>query len=369
MRYTWYYSNVDSSMQQLFPHLYSDISIFGDEIYQIFGNAPHYLGHEKTLPNIGDYSTLRHESQWRMLVHTENGIKLISNICRHRQAILQQWSGTTKNITCPLHKWSWNLAGTMQWAPFFDPNPCKNLQTWGIENWKWLLFEDGIDIASRLNSIEEFDRINFVEYEYHRTEYHECHYNWKTFMEVYGDDYHVAPYHPGLSNMVDIKGLKVIHGDNWHIQSVPSKMKSWPSITPVYKKWRDICLKQGNEKLPEYGAIWIAYYPNIMIEIYPYTITVSTLQPMSPTLTMNKVEFFYHRDACVWLIEAKEKAYMETVQEDDILGEMLDSGRRALSQRWEYGKMSYDELTWPYHDPLEIGTKHFHEWYNKIMWF
>ena len=363
------FPNIDSPpMKPLLPHMYSDAWTFDKEMHQIFEKAPHYLGHEKSLPNTGDYRTLQDENQWRMLVHTENGIQLISNICRHRQAIMQQWSGTIKNITCPLHKWSWDISGKMQGAPFFDTNPCKNLQTWNIENWKWLLFEGEDTLTKKLNTIEGIDKIDFEEYIYHRTEHHECHYNWKTFMEVYGDDYHVVPYHPGLSNMVNLKGLKVTHGNGWHIQSVPSNMQSWTTITPIYKKWRDICMKQGNGTLPEYGAIWIAYYPNIMIEIYPYTITVSTITPISPEHTMNTVEFFYHKDAQEWLIETEEMAYMETVREDDILAELLDSGRKALSQRQGYENIPYDELSWPYHDPMEIGTKHFHEWYQDSMW-
>lgn len=356
-------------MAILLPHIYSDPWIFEKEMFHIFKNALSYLGHEKTIPNIGDYSTLRSENEWRLLVHTENGIKLISNICRHRQAIIKRWNGTTKNITCPLHKWSWDLTGTMQWAPFFEKNPCKNLQTWEIKNWKWLLFEGENDRVSGLNTIENIDRVNFEEYKYHQTELHECRYNWKTFMEVFGDDYHVLPYHPGLSNMVNLNGLKVTQGNGWHIQSVPSSKYSWTTITPIYQKWRDTCLKQGNGKLPEFGAIWIAYYPNIMIEIYPYTMTISTIHPISPELTLNMIEFFYHKDACNGLIETEEAAYMETVREDDLLAETLELWRKALSKRHQYEKVPLDDLTWPYHDPMELGTKHFHEWYKDIMWY
>jgi phenylpropionate dioxygenase-like ring-hydroxylating dioxygenase large terminal subunit len=31
-------------------------------------------------------------------------------------------------------------------------------------------------------------------------ELHECNYNWKTFIEVYLEDYHVGPFHPGWAS-------------------------------------------------------------------------------------------------------------------------------------------------------------------------
>ena len=49
---------------------------------------------------------------------------------------------------------------------------------------------------------------------------------------------------------------------------------------------------------PKYGAIWLTYYPHIMVEWYPHVLTVSTLHPMGPNKTLNMVEFYYHK-ACV----------------------------------------------------------------------
>ena len=40
-----------------------------------------------------------------------------------------------------------------------------------------------------------------------RYEVHQCNYNWKTFIEVYLEDYHVAPFHPGLGSFVSCDDL------------------------------------------------------------------------------------------------------------------------------------------------------------------
>ena len=132
--------------------------------------------------------------------------------------------------------------------------------------------------------------------------------------------------------MVDMKHLEVICGENWHIQTVGSAEILDQKTTPIYTAWREKCLAQGNGKLPEYGAIWFAYYPNIMVEIYPFTITVSTLHPISPTETMNMIEFYYHHDVDEALIQAEQTAYMETAIEDDDIAERMDTGRSILMQ-------------------------------------
>ncbi len=186
-------------------------------------------------------------------------------------------------------------------------------------------------------------------------------------MEVYSDDYHVIPFHLWLSNMVSLQELHWELNDTWHIQTVESNQWVNTRNTQAYKAWKEKCLKQGNGKLPKYGAIWFAHYPNLMIEVYPYTLTVSTLYPISPEKTLNVVEFFYYKDAIEWLIEAEEAAYMETVYEDDEIARRMERGRMALIEQQRKYTLSDDEIVGPYQEPMEIGTRHFHEWYQKVM--
>jgi choline monooxygenase len=349
----------------LTPNVYFDEEIFAKEQTLLFENGPWYVGHADTVRQVGDFSVLKHEQNGRMLVHTESGIQLISNICRHRQAIMHHDTGNTKHITCPLHKWSWKLSGEMQWAPHFEKNPCMHLRTWELQNWRWLLFTGKRDIHTDLKDVWFFDDICFEAYRYHSTEYHTCHYNWKSFMEVYGDDYHVAPFHPGLGKMVSLKNLEWTFWENWHIQTVGSAEILDSKTTPIYEHWRKKCLEQGNGKLPRYGAIWFVYYPNVMIEVYPYTITVSTLYPISPTETMNVVEFFYHHDISESLITAERAAYMETAIEDDDIAERMDTGRKILRDHATNWWHTSEELSWPCHPHLEAGTEHFMRWWER----
>ena len=51
-------------------------------------------------------------------------------------------------------------------------------------------------------------------------ELHECDYNWKTFIEVYLEDYHVDPFHPGLGHFVTCDDLRWEFGAHHSVQTV-----------------------------------------------------------------------------------------------------------------------------------------------------
>jgi phenylpropionate dioxygenase-like ring-hydroxylating dioxygenase large terminal subunit len=102
-----------------------------------------------------------------------------------------------------------------------------------------------------------------------------------------------------------------------------------------------------------------------MVEWYPNVLTVSTLHPISPTKTLNTVEFYYPEEIAAFerdYVEAQKAAYMETCIEDDEIAERMDAGRRALMMRG-------DNEVGPYQSPMEDGMQHFHEWYRRVMAF
>jgi choline monooxygenase len=113
----------------------------------------------------------------------------------------------------------------------------------------------------------------------------------------------------------------------------------------------------------KHGAIWLTYYPNIMVEWYPHVLVVSTLYPKAPQKTLNVVEFYYPEEIAAFepeFIEAQQAAYWETCVEDDEIALRMDAGRKALFERG-------DNEVGPYQSPMEDGMQHFHEWYRDAM--
>jgi len=133
--------------------------------------------------------------------------------------------------------------------------------------------------------------------------------------------------------------------------------------SPAYERWQRALMAYRSGQAPEQGAIWLTYYPHIMVEWYPHVLTISTLHPIGPNETLNKVEFYYPEEIAAFereFVEAQRAAYMETCAEDDEIAERMDAGRRALMQRG-------DNEVGPYQSPMEDGMQHFHEWYRQRM--
>jgi choline monooxygenase len=336
---------------------------------RLFKHGPRYVGHALSVPAVGDYHALPQESEGRVLVHNERGYELLSNVCRHRQAIMLRGRGNTRShVVCPLHRWTYDLQGQLVGAPHFAEDPCLNLQRFGLTAWNGLLFEDnGFDVKAELAGVEAHNDLSLDGYVLDRVHVHECDYNWKTFIEVYLEDYHVGPFHPGLGNFVTCEDLRWQMGPHHSVQTVGVARSGSEALgkagSPTYRRWQDAVLAYQQGKPPKHGAIWLTLYPTVMLEWYPNTLVVSTLHPVSPQKTLNVVEFYYPEEIAAFereYIEAQQSAYLETCVEDDEIALRMDAGRKALYQRGS-------NESGPYQSPMEDGMQHFHEWYVRHM--
>ena len=101
---------------------YFDDDLFALELDTIFKQSACYVGNEKAVPEPGDWRRLAHEGGGRVLVRNAGGVELMSNVCRHRQALIlggeagnvagpANVTGNLRaaggNIVCPLHRWTY----------------------------------------------------------------------------------------------------------------------------------------------------------------------------------------------------------------------------------------------------------------------
>jgi choline monooxygenase len=356
---------------QLAVQSYFDAALYQQELQHLFGAGPRYVGHELAVPEPGDYYTLPQEDGGRVLVRDAGGIELISNVCRHRQALMLDGRGNAgRNIVCPLHRWTYDLQGELLGAPHFPQSPCLNLQRFPLRNWNGLLFEDtgspALESSLReLNQSKFAKYFDFTGYQLDHVEMHECKYNWKTFIEVYLEDYHVVPFHPGLGRFVDCSNLAWEFGERYSVQTVGLNESLTRPGSQVYADWHAQCLKYFDQgrSLPEFGAVWLTLYPNVMLEWYPGVLCVSTLHPLGLDRTMNIVEFYYPEEVVLFereFVAAERAAYLETAIEDDEIGERMDRGRKTLLNRGV-------SETGPYQSPFEDGMQHFHEFLRREL--
>jgi len=364
------------SPTQLPVHSYFDPDLFALEQERIFRRAAQYVGHEKLVPEPGDWHALAQEASGRVLLRAADGVQLLSNVCRHRQAVILgaapqdatscargSLRDTGGNIVCPIHRWTYDAQGALIGAPQFAQSPGLHLASFPLRNCHGLLFEGARDPAEDMAALFARPAFDLSDYVYDRTEVHRCRYNWKTFIEVYLEDYHVAPFHPGLGRFVRCDDLHWEFSDWYSVQRVGVHDALRQPGSQVYRQWHDRLLEYRGGEAPDFGAMWVTYFPTHMIELYPHVAVLSTLYPVSPQETLNLIEFYYPQDIAAFepeFIAAQRAAYMETAREDDEIGERMDAGRRALHRR------GVSEIG-PYQSPMEDGMRHFHAWYRGVM--
>ena len=349
-------------VSQLPVDWYFDEKVFELEKKLIFAAGPGYAGHELMVPELHNYRSTEWTDHAQLLLRQPDGVYALSNVCRHRQAIMLQGSGTARNIVCPVHRWTYDTMGQLIGAPRFPANPCLNLEKRKLENWRGLLFNGPRSANRDLAGMALAAEFDFSDYRLDHVELHQCNYNWKTFIEVYLEDYHVAPFHPGLGHFVTCDDLSWQFGDWYSVQKVGITSLAKPG-SQVYARWHQAVLDYYNGTRPRQGAIWLTYYPNIMVEWYPHVLVVSSLIPQDVDQTLNVVEFYYPEEITLFepeFIKAEQAAYMETAIEDDDIGMRMDRGRHALL------KQGRNELG-PYQSPMEDGMQHFHEFYRRTL--
>lgn len=350
---------------------YFDPDIYALELRHLFQQGAGYVGHRLMVPGAGDYHALEAFEGARLLVNSGNGIELLSNVCRHRQALMLEGRGTlpSGNIVCPIHHWTYNSQGTLLGAPEFPGNPCLNLKRYsslnhsGLQTWQGLLFAGARDVNADffgMQAARELDFSGFMLDSVHVADY-AC--NWKTFIEVYLEDYHVAPYHPGLGHFVSCDDLKWEYGDWWSVQTVGVNRGLARAGSPVYQKWHEQLMAYRQGQAPAHGSIWLTYYPGLMVEWYPHVLVVSSIVPTGVESCRNIVEFYYPEDIVLFeraFVEAEQAAYHETAKEDEDICTRMHQGRRALYRQ------GISE-TGPYQSPLEDGMMHFHAFLRREL--
>ena len=151
-------------------------------------------------PRSGDYHALPHEGEGRALVRTRDGVRTDlqrlppppgGDAARPRPA-------RSGHIVCPLHRWTYDLHGQLIGAPHFEHDPCLNLHNYPLQQLERPAVRGQRPRRRRRagRACGPHAALDFSGYVLDHVELHECDYNWKTFIEVYLEDYHVGPVPP-----------------------------------------------------------------------------------------------------------------------------------------------------------------------------
>lgn len=345
---------------------YSQEELFNIEKQNVFSEkSPFYFCHESVVPEFADVYSLPTTMEEKLIVHDEDGLRVISNVCLHRQSLLVTGRAHRKHLICPVHLWKYDLKGAIESSHHVEFEGCKNLEVTNHVNWNGFVFKKTSEIESILKSANNLKSLMANYYSFGSCEKLSSSYNWKIFMETYLDLYHIQAIHPGLRKFADCSEPTWEIGDHYSIQTIGVKLKTQgENQSHNYTRYAQLI-----EKIPGYKSnlkiTWAAIYPNVMIEIYPYNLVVSVVIPVSANKSINYVEFLFddelkNHEFGQELHESFKAAYLETAAEDDKACELIQKGRDGLNYE---GK----NIAGPFHENLEAGIPSFYENWNAYM--
>lgn len=346
---------------------YFDSEILEIERRELFAAGPTYAGHASLAPNDGDYMALGGQQAGKLLLRHDGRPQLVSNVCRHRQAQMLSGRGHVKNIVCPVHNWAYDLNGRQLAAPHFSENPCLDLERTELKDWNGFLFAGPRDVRRELSPLDGWTELSTVDYVLERVDEEEHNLNWKVFLEVYLEDYHISACHPGFRAMVDpgdLRGaLQAVGGARFYCEQVNVRWPLPPAGSPTFAEFQKVLMDVLAGRRPPFAAIWMCLFPGQLVEWYPFTCIVTTYTPLSSTRTRLRSEYYFDRE-----IAETRRDYVETglavldevTGEDQAACELLQKGRRALHERG-------DSAQGPYQMPMEQGLRRFHDCLREII--
>ncbi|MCC6493485.1 MAG: Rieske 2Fe-2S domain-containing protein [Pirellulales bacterium] len=342
------------------PCWYLDPAVYEAE-RELIDASPRFVGRSQMAPRDGDYVALEGANSGSLIVRHQGEVRLVSNVCRHRQAIMLHGRGNAKRIVCPIHNWAYGLDGRQCAAPHFPENPCLNLPAVPLNEWRGLLFAGLGDPAADLAALDDWPELNADGYVLDRIDYEEHELNWKSFMEVYLEDYHVSAVHPGFRTFVSPEDLRSpkrsAHGERFYAEMVGARWPLGSPGSPQFAEYQRLLLEVTGGMEPEYGAIWLSYFPSTLVEWYPFFNIITCYTPLSAERTALSSQYYVRRDVRESrpdLVEACHAVLDEVTAEDHEASVRLHAGRRAL---WRQGERRQG----PYQDPMEQGLRHFHD--------
>ena len=316
----------------------------------------------------------------------QGGTQALANVCTHalRPLVTGPEPVSASCITCPCHQWSFRMAGSLiggRSIRFTDEErDGLGLRPFPSRTWRGVhfagasatdpWFED--DLARIEQAFAERGLgswLDFSDWEVVAREDEAYRGDWKSFVEVYGDCYHVPPYHAGLASFADCATLDWVFGEAMHLQFVDLSAEAGRR-SPSYARWvegLDRYYAARGEPTPRTAVVWSVLYPNLMLEFYNGLRVISVVLPTGPDSYVNRVHYCVPSDMerlAPGLPATILEAYGETAEQDRILNETRYDG--VVNAR----ELDLDMA--PYHPNLtgpapELGTVHFQQWWKRRM--
>ena len=255
--------------------------------------------------------------------HRRTAWSSISNVCRHRQAVMLQGRGNTAAATSSARCTAGptTCKGELIGAPHFAEDPCLNLHNYPLQDWNGLLFETppGQPAATSPPTWPASARAPTSTSPATCSTASSCTSATTTGRPSSRSTSRTttsARSTPGWAASSPARTCAGSSGRTTRCRRSGVNNELGQARQPVYQQVarRGARLPPGRSRPgPSTARSGSPTTRTSMVEWYPHVLMVSTLHPMGPHKTLNMVEFFYPEEIAAFereFVEAQQAAYM-----------------------------------------------------------
>ncbi len=189
------------------PACYVDQAVTQAEVTHLFRAGWFGVGRADQIKEPGDYVALDVAGQSIILLRDTSGsLSALANTCRHRAMRLLDGTGNCRGIRCPFHSWAYRLDGSLVAAPQMDEVEGFDKAKNGLTRYR-AAERAGFAFVCLNADAPELDQVlgDFVDIHAPwpldrlvstRRQEIEVACNWKAFLEVFNEYYHLPFVHP-----------------------------------------------------------------------------------------------------------------------------------------------------------------------------
>lgn len=177
------------------------------------------LGRSDVVREPGDFIALDVAGQSIILLRDQTGrLRAHANTCRHRGARLVDGSGSCKRLRCPFHSWVYALDGQLAAAPHMESARDFHKADYGLVSYRAeerlgfafvCLSRETPETSGIDNHLGDFAKIHapwpLERLVSVRRQTFDVECNWKAFLEVFNEYYHLPFVHAGSINRIYAK--------------------------------------------------------------------------------------------------------------------------------------------------------------------
>lgn len=340
--------------------VYHDPAVFAQSLDHIFARSWQCLGLTSDLrgPGTAHPFFLLPDTLKEPLLLATNSVgqtHCLSNVCTHRGNLLVERTSPCHEIRCRYHGRRFGLDGQMKSMPEFEgvanfPSPADNLPQLPLERLGPLLFthlQPSLSFAQWMGPIQErmaFMPIEDLSYAEGMGGTYEIAANWALYVDNFLEGFHIPFVHPGLNAQLSYPDYtyELFEGGNLQI-GIAKKGEACFQIPAGHQ--------DAGKRVAAY-YFWL--FPNLMLNFYPWGLSLNLVSPLGPERT--KVRF----EAFTWpgqVYDSRLQAALhQTELEDEAVVQSVQTGMK--SRLYHRGR---------YSPKMEPTLHHFHRLWAAAM--